>query len=72
VGQLANSEQVALFLEKLSGAQSLVIELSNYRYETQRSEFQFNAVDTKAVAERFRQDCRDIAGRVNADQSLIR
>lgn len=72
VGQLANSEQVSLFLEKLSGAQSLVVELSNYRYETQRSEFQFDAADTKAVAERFRQDCRDIAGRVNADRSLIR
>lgn len=72
VGQLANSEQVALFLDKLSGAQSLVIELSNYRYETQRSEFQFSAADTKAVAERFRQDCRDIAGEVNAGRSLIR
>ncbi|PVE22806.1 hypothetical protein DC522_18830 [Microvirga sp. KLBC 81] len=71
VGRLANSEQVSLFLKKLSGARSLVIELSNYRYETQRSEFQLNAADTKAVAERFRQDCRDIAGRVSADQSLI-
>lgn len=71
-GQLANAEQVSRFLERLTGAQSLVIELSNYRFETQRSQFQFNPVDTKRVAERFRQDCRDIAGPANANLPLIR
>lgn len=71
-GQLANSEQISAFLEKLSRAQSFVIELSNYRYETQRSEFQFNSADTKVVTDRFRQDCQDIAGLVNANRSLIR
>jgi len=71
-GQMADTKQVSLFLERLVGAKSLVIELSNYRYEIQRSEFQFDTADTKAVAERFRQDCRDIAGRANADSALIR
>jgi hypothetical protein len=71
-GQMADTRQVSLFLERLVGAKSLVIELSNYRYETQRSEFQLDTADTKAVAERFRQDCRDIAGRANADSPLIR
>ncbi|WP_134496217.1 hypothetical protein [Microvirga pakistanensis] len=71
-GQLASPEQVSRFLERLTGAQSLVIELSNYRYETQRSQFQLNPLDTKRVAERFRQDCRDIAGPANANLPLIR
>jgi hypothetical protein len=71
-GQMANAEQVSLFLKKITDAQSLVIELSNYRYETQRSEFRLNAADTKRVAERFRQDCRDIAVRANADLPVIR
>ncbi|WP_139165420.1 hypothetical protein [Microvirga guangxiensis] len=71
-GQMANAEQVSVFLNRITEARSLVIELSNYRYETQRSEFRFNAVDTKNVAERFRQDCRDIASLAKADSSLIR
>ncbi|MCG7392013.1 hypothetical protein MHY87_03745 [Microvirga sp. ACRRW] len=71
-GQMANAEQVSVFLEKLTDARTLIIELSNYRYETQRSEFQFDAADTKAVADRFRQDCRDIAGRTSADLALAR
>jgi len=71
-GQMASAEQVSRFLEKLTGAQSLVIELSNYRHETQQSKFQLDPTDTKRVAERFRQDCQDIAGRANADSALVR
>jgi hypothetical protein len=70
-GQMASTDQVSRFLEKLSGAQSLVIELSNYRYETQQSKFHLDPTETKRVAERFRQDCRDIAGRAKADSVLI-
>jgi hypothetical protein len=72
VGQIADTEQVAQFLDKLVRAQTLVVELSNYRLETQRSEFQFDAADTKVVAERFRQDCRDIANLASGDISSIR
>ncbi|MXQ11691.1 hypothetical protein [Microvirga makkahensis] len=71
-GQIASAEQVTRILEKMTDAQSLVIELSNYRYETLRSQFQFNPLDTKRVAERFRQDCRAIAGPANADSPSIR
>jgi len=71
-GQLANSEQVLHFLEKLTQASSLVVELSNYRFETLRLEFQFDASDTKAVAERFRHDCRAISGSIKPDQVAIR
>ncbi len=69
---MADAEQVAAFLDRLTEARTLVIELSNFRYETKRSEFQFDTVDTKAVAERFRQDCGDIASRAKADSPLLR
>ena len=71
-GQMANAEQVSDFLNNLAEAQTLVIELSNFRYETQRSEFRFDTSDTKTVAERFRQDCQDIASLTKADSPLIR
>lgn len=71
-GQMSSTEQVSRFLDRLKGAQTLVIELSDYRYEARRSAFQFDPADTKAVAERFRQDCRDIAGLAKAESPLIR
>lgn len=61
-GQLSSVAQVSTFVERLKNAQSLVVELSDYHFETQRSEFQFNRAETQLVADRFRQDCRDIAG----------
>lgn len=61
-GHIAGQEQVNRFLDKITGAQTLTIELSNYRLETLRSEFQFDSADTKAVADKFRQDCRTISG----------
>ena len=59
-GQIPDPEQVHAFVERLARAQSLTVELSNYRYETRTLEFRFDAVDTKNVADRFRQDCKDI------------
>ncbi|MBL0405944.1 hypothetical protein JKG68_18450 [Microvirga aerilata] len=61
-GQVPDPVQVNALVEKLEGAQRLVVELSNYRYETQKSEFRLNVSDTKTVTERFRKDCRDILG----------
>lgn len=72
VGQISDREQVNLFLEKLVGAQTLVVELSNYRLETQRSEFQFDSADTKTVADKFRQDCRAISGLAGENPARIR
>lgn len=62
VGHISGWGQVTALLDKLTNTQKMVIELSNYRYEAQRSEFTFNENDTKTVAERFRQDCQNIIG----------
>jgi hypothetical protein len=61
-GQIPVPEQVHAFVDRLAQAQSLTVELSNYRYETRTVEFHLNAGDTRNVAERFRKDCRDILG----------
>lgn len=60
--QIPDPEQVDTFVDKLARAQSLNVELSNYRYETQRLEFRLNVADTKSLADRFRKDCKDILG----------
>ncbi|WP_243374079.1 hypothetical protein [Microvirga solisilvae] len=62
IGQIADQEQVNLFLDRIASAQTLTVELSNYRLEPLRSEFQFDTADTKTVADKFRQDCRTISG----------
>jgi hypothetical protein len=59
-GQIPEPEQVHAFVNRLAQAQSLTIELSNYRFETRTVEFRLNAGDTRNVAERFRKDCGDI------------
>ncbi|MBO1904391.1 hypothetical protein KHP60_03630 [Microvirga sp. 3-52] len=59
-GQIPEPEQVHAFIDRLARAQSLSVELSNYRYETRKLEFHLNAGDTRNVAERFRKDCGDI------------
>jgi hypothetical protein len=61
-GQIPDAGQTSVFLEKLAKAKRLTIELSNYRYETQKHEFRLNESDTKIVADRFRKDCQDILG----------
>jgi len=61
-GRIADPALVRAFVDKLASAKSLVIELSNYRYETQQHEFRFDPKDTRAVADRFRKDCNDIIG----------
>jgi hypothetical protein len=58
--QIPEPDQVHAFIDRLAQSQSLTVELSNYRYETQKLEFHLNAGDTKNVADRFRQDCKDI------------
>jgi len=69
-GQIPEAEEVRTFVEKLSGARSLTVELSNYRFETQKLEFQLDAADTKNVADRFRKDCGAIL-RESAESSQI-
>jgi hypothetical protein len=59
-GQIPVPEQVHAFVDRLAQAQSLIVELSNYRFETRTVEFRLNAEDTRNVAERFRKDCGDI------------
>src|SRR5688500_8609361 len=45
-GQIPDPAQVRAFVDRLAGSKSLTIELSNYRYETQQHEFQFDPKDT--------------------------
>ncbi|KFG66973.1 hypothetical protein [Microvirga sp. BSC39] len=59
-GQIPDPGQVQAFVDKLAGATSLTIELSNFRYETQQHEFRFDPKDAKTMADRFRKDCGDI------------
>ena len=59
-GQIPDPGQVRAFVDKLAGAQSLTIELSNFRYETRQLEFRFDPKDAKTMADRFRKDCNDI------------
>jgi hypothetical protein len=59
-GQIPEPGQVHAFVDRLAGAQSVTIELSNYRYEPRKLVFRLNAGDTRNVAERFRKDCGDI------------
>lgn len=68
-GQIPDRAQTNAFIDRLATAGNLVVELSNFRLEAQRSEFRFNAADTKGVAERFRKDCRDILGDRSGTQS---
>jgi hypothetical protein len=59
-GKIPEPENVRTFVEKLAGARSLTVELSNYRYEAHKLEFQLDPADTRNVADRFRKDCGDI------------
>lgn len=67
LGMLSGQDQVTTFVDRIARSQTLVIDLSNYRYETKRSEFHFNENDTKAITERFKQDCRNIVKIENAE-----
>jgi hypothetical protein len=66
-GQIPEPEQVHAFVDRLAHAQSLTVELSNYRYETRKLEFHLNVSDTRNVADRFRQDCKGILGTERAE-----
>jgi hypothetical protein len=59
-GQIPDPGQVRAFVDKLAGAKSLTIELSNFRYETRQHEFRFDPKDARTLADRFRKDCNDI------------
>lgn len=72
VGQIAGREQVNLFLDRIVGAETLTIELTNYRLEPLRSEFRFDAADTKTLADKFRQDCRAISSAAGEKTASIR
>ena len=59
-GQIPDPGEVRAFVDKMAGAKTLTIELSNYRYETKQHEFRFDPRDAATVADRFRKDCNDI------------
>jgi hypothetical protein len=60
-GQLRGEDQVMGFVASLTTAQSLIVELANYRLEPQSVKFALDPAETNAIAERFSKDCRSIA-----------
>jgi hypothetical protein len=61
-GQLIGPEKVDAFLQSLASSETLVIELSDYRYVGLNAEFDLRPDETKAIAGRFSEDCRKLAG----------
>ncbi len=61
-GQMSGGEPVKGFLEKLTDAETLVVELSDYRLDRRPSKFKLNREDTRSVADRFRKDCGALPG----------
>jgi hypothetical protein len=62
-GQLRGEKNVKDFVEHLVASERLVVELSNYRYETLRSEFSLDRDRTRVVADRFAKDCNSIGAK---------
>lgn len=60
-GQLRGEGEVMGFVASLATAQTLIVELANYRLEPQSVKFALIPDETKAIAERFSKDCRSIA-----------
>lgn len=59
-GQLWGKDQVMRFLASLATAQTLIVELANFRLEPQSVKFALDPDETHEVAERFSKDCRSI------------
>ncbi|UVF20309.1 hypothetical protein HPT29_003925 [Microvirga terrae] len=60
-GQLRGESEVMGLVASLATAQTLIVELANYRLEPMSVTFALVPDETKAVAERFAKDCRTIA-----------
>ncbi|WP_114944001.1 hypothetical protein [Microvirga calopogonii] len=60
-GQLRGENEVMDFVASLATAQTLIVELANFRLEPQSVKFALDPVETHAVVERFSKDCRSIA-----------
>ncbi|WP_262297500.1 hypothetical protein [Microvirga sesbaniae] len=60
-GQLRGEGEVMGFAASLATAQTLIVELANYRLEPQSVKFALVPEETKAITERFAKDCRSIA-----------
>ncbi|MPR12974.1 hypothetical protein [Microvirga tunisiensis] len=60
-GQLRGEGEVMGFVASLATAQTLIVELANYRLEPQSVKFALAPDETKTIAERFSKDCRTIA-----------
>src|SRR5690349_9701642 len=60
-GQLRGEGEVMGFVASLATAQTLIVELANFRLEPQSVKFSLDPDETQAVTERFSKDCRSIA-----------
>jgi len=60
-GQLRGEDQVMHFVASLATAQTLIVELANFRLEPRNVRFALDPGETNAIAERFSKDCRSIA-----------
>lgn len=60
-GQLRGEDQVMNFVASLTTAQTLIVELANFRLEPRSVKFILDPGETQTVTERFSKDCRSIA-----------
>ena len=60
-GQLRGEDQVMNFVASLATAQTLIVELANFRLEPRSVKFVLDPGETNAIADRFSKDCRSIA-----------
>lgn len=60
-GQLRGESDVMGFVASLTTAQTLIVELANYRLEPHSVKFALVPEETKVIADRFSKDCRSIA-----------
>jgi hypothetical protein len=64
-GQLRGEDNVKNFISQLAASEKLVVELSDYRYETLKSEFALDRSATRLIAERFTRDCKSLSATRN-------
>jgi len=59
-GKLIGEQAVRDFALRLTTAQKLKVELSNYRYESVKLDFQLDPNETKVIVDQFKRDCANL------------
>jgi hypothetical protein len=60
-GQLREPDKVKSFVASLTTAETLIVDLADYRLESRSVKFALKPNETKTIAERFERDCQAVA-----------